>query len=113
MLQRSAISSVRASTCSYPENTFCLRHARAAEGCDEAGGRVQSLAPGGQGRCSRALAEWREGGGWQPGCAGGGQGHGRALGHGFAGVRTAGEASEEGLPDIVTESLQRRVVQEY
>ena len=46
------------------------------EGRDQTGGRVQSLAPGGEGRCGRALAEWREGGGWQPECAGSGQGHG-------------------------------------
>src|ERR1035441_1388050 len=90
-----------------------LRHALATEGRDQAGGRVQSLAPGGEGRCSRALAQWREGGGWQPECSRGGQGHGRALGGGLAGVRIVGEAPEEGMPNLDTESLQRRVVQEY
>src|ERR1019366_2148149 len=88
-------------------------HALAVEGRDQAGRRVQSLAPGGEGRCRRALAEWREGGGWQPDCARGGQGHGRALGDGLAGVRIVGEASEEGVPDLDPESLERRVVQEY
>src|ERR1035438_6200569 len=82
-------------------------------GCHQTGGRVQSLAPGGEGRCSRALAEWREGGGWQSECSRGGQGHGRALGNGLAGVRIVGEAPEEAMPDLDTESLERRVVQEY
>ena len=90
-----------------------VRHDRALEGCDKAGGRIQSFAAGGERRCGGALAEWREGGGWQPECAGSCQRHGRAMGYGFAGLRVAGQASEEGLPDLHTKSLQRRVVQEY
>src|SRR4029077_13511434 len=81
-----------------------LRHDLAGEGCDQAGGRVQQFASVGEGRPRGALAEWREGGGWDVEGSGRGEGVGGALGNGIAGVRPAGKSAAQGMPDFGPES---------
>ena len=80
------------------------------EGCHPAGGRVQRVAPGGEGQSRRALVEWREGGGDRPGFAARGGTHRAPLGSGNAGDHRSDQTAAQGLPHFAAEPWRRYLV---